>query len=105
MDLLNELKNRKDRDLRARLEQDEIQKALKEIDREKVSALERDKRRELEHIAAQRENLRYREENIMDQIKNLEEDLYEKERIVQENRQSLQNKVNNSEYLTKGMRK
>ena len=50
MDLLNELKSRKDREIRAQLEQQEIQKVLKEIDRDKASALERDKRRELERI-------------------------------------------------------
>ena len=50
MDVLNELKSRKDREIRAQLEQQEIQKVLKEIDRDKASALERDKRRELERI-------------------------------------------------------
>lgn len=104
MDLLNELKSRKDRDIRAQLEQQEIQRALKEIDRDKASALERDKRRELERIAAERENLRYREESVMDEIKNLEEKVYEGERKLQEQRKTLQGKVDKSEYLTKGMR-
>lgn len=104
MDLLNELKGRKDRQLRARLEKEEITKVLKEIERDKAGALEKDKRRELERIAADRENLRYREENLMDEIRNLEEKQYENERIVQEHKQMLQNKVTNSEYLTKGMR-
>jgi len=39
--------------------------------------LERDKRRELERLAAERENLRLREEEIMDDIKNLEAKSYE----------------------------
>jgi len=39
--------------------------------------LERDKRRELERLAAERENLRLREEEIMDEIKNLEAKSYE----------------------------
>lgn len=104
MDLLNELKGRKDRQLRARLEKEEIQQTLKEIERDKTSALERDKRRELERIAAERENLRYREESLMDEIKNLEEKYYENEKVLQEQRKRLQNKVDNSDYLTKGMR-
>ena len=105
MDLLNELKSRKDREIRAKLEQEEIQKVLKEINRDKASALERDKRRELERIAADRENLRLREEAVMDEIRNLEEEAYEGERVLQEHRKQLQNKVDNSEYLTKEMRK
>ena len=58
LDLVNELKNRKDRELRAWIEQEEIQKQLKLIERDKISALERDKRRELEKLAAEWENLR-----------------------------------------------
>ena len=67
---------RKDRELRAKIEREEIQKALKEIERTKVSALERDKRRELERIAAEREGLRLKEEEDMDEITNLEGKLY-----------------------------
>ena len=105
IDLLNELKSRKDREIRAKLEQEEIQKVLKEINRDKASALERDRRRELERIAAERENLRLREEAVMDDIRNLEEEAYEGERVLQEHRKQLQNKVDNSEYLTKEMKK
>ena len=76
-DLIKELEHKKDRELRAKIEREEIQKALKEIERTKVSALERDKRRELEKLAAERENLRLREEDIMDEIKGLENKLYE----------------------------
>ena len=104
MDLLNELRSRKDREVRAALEQQEIQKALKEIQRDKASALERDKRRELERIAAEREHLRYKEEGLMDEITGLEKKFYEEEQNVQNHRNRLQNKVNDSEYLTQGMR-
>ena len=105
IDLLNELKSRKDREIRAKLEQEEIKKVLKEINRDKASALERDRRRELERIAADRENLRLREEAVMDDIRNLEEEAYEGERVLQEHKKQLQNKVDNSEYLTKEMKK
>lgn len=50
---------------------------MKEIEKTKTNALERDKRRELERLAAERENLRLREEEIMDEIKNLENKQYE----------------------------
>ena len=74
-DLIKELEFKKDRELRAKIERNEIQKALKEIERTKASALERDKRRELEKLAAERENLRLREEEVMYDIKTLEDKL------------------------------
>ena len=99
VDLLNELKSREDRRIRAQLEQKDIQKALKEIERDKASALQRDKRRELERIAAERETLRLREESCMDEIRNYEEKVYESEKRLQEHRNKLQNKVDSSEYI------
>lgn len=50
---------------------------MKEIERTKLSALERDKRKELERLAAERENLRLREEEVLDDIKNLDNKLFE----------------------------
>jgi uncharacterized protein involved in exopolysaccharide biosynthesis len=76
-DLVKELEMKKDRELRAKIEKGEIQKALKEIEKTKLSALERDKRKELERLAAERENLRLREEEVIDEIKGLENKLYE----------------------------
>jgi|LauGreDrversion4_2_1035121.scaffolds.fasta_scaffold201533_1 hypothetical protein len=37
-----------------------------------MSAMERDKRRELEHLAAEREALRLREEEVIDEIRDIE---------------------------------
>jgi hypothetical protein len=76
-DLIKELELKKDRELRAKLEREEISRALKDIERTKTSALERDKRRELEKLAAERENLRLKEEEVMDEIKGLEGKVYE----------------------------
>lgn len=86
-DLIKELETKKDRELRAKIEKEEIQKALKEIERTKTSALERDKRRELEKLAAERENLRLKEEEVIDEIKNLENKLYEQERKLKEEKE------------------
>ncbi len=83
-DLVKELEMKNDRELRAKIEKDEIQKALKEIEKTKVSALERDKRRELERLAADRENLRLREEAVMDDIRGLEANTYEQERALKD---------------------
>lgn len=71
---------------------------MKEIEKTKTNALERDKRRELERLAAERENLRLREEEIMDEIKNLENKQYEQERKLKEDKDRKLNQVNNSEY-------
>ena len=40
------------------MEKNEIQRALQEIERNKVTVLEREKKRELERLAVERENLR-----------------------------------------------
>jgi uncharacterized protein involved in exopolysaccharide biosynthesis len=74
--LIKELELKKDRELRAKIERDEISRALKEIEKTKTSALERDKRKELERLAAERENLRLREEEVMDEITGLESKVY-----------------------------
>ena len=42
-----------------------------------MGALEKDKRKELERLAVERENLRLKEEEIMDDIKRYEKQLYE----------------------------
>lgn len=47
------------------------------MEKTKLSALERDKRKELEKLAAEREHLRLREEEIIDDIKGLEGKMYE----------------------------
>ena len=96
LDLVKEFEGRKDRELRARIEKEEIQKALKEIERTKISALEQDKRRELERLAADREGLRLKEEEVMDEIKNLEHKLYEQERMQRERRDPTTEKINKS---------
>ena len=105
LDLVKELEGRKDRELRARIEKEEIQKALKEIERTKISALEQDKRRELERLAADREGLRLKEEEVMDEIKNLEHKLYEQERMQRERRDPTTEKINKSQYYGNEMRK
>ncbi len=104
LDLVNELKGRKDRQLRAQIEQNEIQKQLKMIERDKISALERDERRELEKLAADRENLRLQEEDVMDNIKSLEQKMYKHEKELQEIGKENSKKVENSRYLQNELR-
>ena len=54
------------------MEKQQIAQALQEIEQTKMSAMERDKRRELERLAAEREALRHREEEVIDEIRDLE---------------------------------
>lgn len=42
------------------------------MERNKVTNIERDKRRELERLAVERENLRIREEQVLEEIRDIE---------------------------------
>lgn len=70
--MAKELELKKERVNRAKLEKQQIAQALQEIEQTKMSAMERDKRRELERLAAEREALRHREEEVIDEIRDLE---------------------------------
>lgn len=47
--------------MRADIEKEEIQRALKTIDRNNLGYIQQDKKKELEKIAAERESIRIRE--------------------------------------------
>lgn len=78
--LIRDLENRKELELRAQIEKEEILKNLKDMDRGQLTAIEREKKRELEKLAAERENLRMREQSLMDEVKKMEHSLVEQER-------------------------
>ncbi len=59
---MQELDMKRDREIRARQEKQEIQRALQELEKTKFSVLEKEKKRELERLATEREALRLREE-------------------------------------------
>ena len=59
---------RKEIELQAKIQKHEIERELHEIHKNKLSALENDKRRELERLAAQRENIRLQEESLLDEV-------------------------------------
>lgn len=104
-DLVKELELKRDRELRAKIEKEEIQRTLKDLEKTKTNALERDKRRELERIAAERENLRLREEEVMEEIKGLEAKQYEQERRLKEERERKNQQVDKSEYFGQVIRR
>jgi hypothetical protein len=69
---MQELDMKRDREIRARQEKQEIQRALQELEKTKFSVLEKEKKRELERLATEREALRLREEQVMLVIHELE---------------------------------
>ena len=69
---MSELDLKREREIRAKVVKQEILKTLQDLERTKITALERDKKRELERLAAEREGLRLREEEVMQEIHELE---------------------------------
>ena len=61
-DLIRDLEQRKEKELRAQIEKEEILRNIKDMDQKQLGALEREKKRELEKLASERENLRMREQ-------------------------------------------
>ena len=59
--MLRDLEQRKEKELRAQIEKEEILRNIKDMDQKQLGALEREKKRELEKLAAEREALRVRE--------------------------------------------
>lgn len=59
-----------------------------------MSAMERDKRRELERLAVEREALRQREEEVIDEIRDIEWQIEQKQLKEQEDRQRLRDRMN-----------
>ena len=79
LDLLKDLEQRKEKELRAQIEKEEIARTLKEMDRDALTNADKHKHRELEKLGAERENLRITEQTLLDEIKNMEEAMMKKE--------------------------
>jgi DNA gyrase/topoisomerase IV subunit A len=58
LQLIRELEHRKEHELRAQIEKEEIMRSIKDFDRGQLTALERERKKELERLATERENLR-----------------------------------------------
>jgi hypothetical protein len=63
-DLLAEFNKKKDKELQAKWEKEEIARALRQIEKSKLTALENDRHRELKRLSAERENIRLQEEAL-----------------------------------------
>jgi hypothetical protein len=77
VELIRDLEKRKEKELRAQLDKEEIMRNIKDLDRGQLTALEREKKKELEKLAVERENLKQREMHMMDEIKKMELQLAE----------------------------
>ena len=70
-----------------------------------MSAMERDKRRELERLAADREALRHREEEVIDEIRELEWQMEQRQRQGDEDRQRMRDRINDITAMENPRRK
>jgi len=59
--LLSDFNSKKDREMKAKYERDEINKALRTLEKSKLTALENDRQKELQRLADERENIRLQE--------------------------------------------
>lgn len=72
-DILYDLEKKKEREIRARIEKEQIQQVLANVDPTKLSVLQQDKKRELEKLLAQREALRIKEQEMIKEMEEFEE--------------------------------
>jgi hypothetical protein len=86
MDLVKDLEQKKERELQARIEKEQIGKALRELEKTKLSTLEQEKKRELNKLANERETLRLKEEEIMREAENLRKIIEDQEAAWREER-------------------
>lgn len=69
--MMQEMRTEKDIELQAQQEKLMIQSALRAIQKQKLTALEFDKKRELERLAIEREKIKNQEISLNDEIRNL----------------------------------
>ena len=71
-DLIKEVELRNERDLRARIEKDQIKKDLADLQKNKLTTLESNKKAQLENLALEREGLRLKEQQLIQDIAKLD---------------------------------
>jgi hypothetical protein len=74
VDLIRESEQKKERDIRARIERDQIRKEISNLEKAKLTNLEQEKKTQLEKLAADREALRIKEEQLIKEVENLEQE-------------------------------
>ena len=72
---MNRFAEKKDIELKSKLEIDEIKKQLRMIQKVKLTAMDGDKKRELERLAVERENIRLKEYSLLEEIQKLNDSI------------------------------
>ena len=89
-DLLHDLEMRKEKELRARIEKDQIRRALVDLEKTKLNTLEQDKKKELLKLSNERETLRLKEDELLDEIGKLDNNIQNMDQMRKEEINKLQ---------------
>lgn len=89
MDIMRELEQRREAEMRARFEKEQISHALRDLEKTKLTALEHEKKREIHKLAGEREALRLKEEELMNEIQTLQDQLEGQELLWKEQRDKI----------------
>ena len=74
MELMREVELKRERELRARIEKEQIKKALVDLEKTKLTTLEQEKRSQLQKLSNDRDVLKLREEELLNEISKMERD-------------------------------
>lgn len=66
---------RNDKELRAKIEKDQIRRAIVDVEKGKQTSISQEKKRELEKMVNERENLRVKEIELIDNIEKMEQEM------------------------------
>lgn len=89
-DLIHDLELRKEKELRGRIEKDQIRRALVDLEKTKLNTLEQEKKKELMKLSNERETLRLKEEELMEDILKLDNNLHNMDQMRKDEINKLQ---------------
>jgi len=95
MELLKELELKKERELRAQVEKDQIRRALFDLEKTKLNTLELEKKKELQKLEKDREQLRIQEDNLLKEIQKVEDNTYQLDQMRNEEIEKLSSMKDN----------
>lgn len=105
IELLKELEKSKEKDLRAQIDKEEIKQALKDMDQTALTHADRQKRRELEKLSSERENLRIREQQMADDIKKMEQEMIQREKRFRKEADEVRKENNDDVFAVNEIKK
>ena len=94
-----EFAERRDIELNARNEIEDLNKQLRIIEKSKLQALEKDKVIELQRLAAERQAIQLKEKALLDEIEHLKVKVVADEKKFEKDATELQRKVNNAQFI------